>query len=129
MKLYREPQESHEDAQRPGVDAGASAPVDLLLRDFFRQEMPANWPALQLLQPVQPPRRRQRLQTLRSYLALAASLLLLALGLMIKVDAPPSGAQSGASKADKAPFGPDVMRKDSNGRTIPAKPVGGPPGK
>lgn len=85
-----------------------AGPVDRVLRDFYRQEMPAPWPALQLSETPSP--ARPRLWSLgRSYLSLAASLLLLVGGL---------ATASAVLRNEPAPARPGYRPTEGMGRRL-----------
>ncbi len=91
------------------------APVDRMLRDYYRREMPDPWPELRLPAARPAARSRRFWNSSRTYLALAASLLLLIFGLAVASDllggrADSIGGNQLPPAADKR-FDDDWLRK------------------
>ncbi len=99
--------------------------VDRLLREFYRHEMPRDWPALRVPESKSA-KPRSGWKAGRSYLALAASLAFLVLGLTAGLEALRGPAGQG-TKSDPAPLPPTAGKRDPLGRPIPPTPMPMPP--
>jgi len=103
---------------RPSSELTEQGPVDRLLREFFRQEMPHELPALRLPAPAL--KRRSR-RALVSRLALAASVLFLLFGLSAAAELLPRSFN--VSDPIPAPQNGSAMIRDSQGNPKTQKPA------
>jgi hypothetical protein len=116
MTPIHEPLSGERSHAMGSLPAAQEETVDRLLRTFFHQEMPRPWPARRRTDVAPRPAPRSRWTVGSRYLALAASLLAIVLGLLI---APSILRQDEAvvpAGAQPRSLGFDATKQDGNGR-------------